>query len=49
MTIHYLLDLMITRSDNSAAYCLIDIAGRPNINLTMLQNNWAGVKSRANF
>ena len=28
VTVNYLLDLMITRSDNSAANCLIDIAGR---------------------
>jgi len=42
VTIHYLLDLMITRSDNSAANCLIDIAGRPNINKTMYENNWRG-------
>ena len=35
VTINYLLDLMITRSDNSAANCLIDIAGRKNINKTM--------------
>ena len=32
VTINYLLDLMITRSDNSAANCLIDLAGRVNIN-----------------
>jgi len=29
VTINYLLDLMITRSDNSAANCLIDVASRP--------------------
>ena len=28
VTINYLLDLMITRSDNTAANCLIDIAKR---------------------
>ncbi|MEO6894157.1 MAG: serine hydrolase, partial [Ginsengibacter sp.] len=38
----YLLDLMITRSDNSAANCLIDIAGRKNINKTMHENGWNG-------
>ncbi|MEO6948162.1 MAG: serine hydrolase [Ginsengibacter sp.] len=42
VTIHYLLDLMITRSDNSAANCLIDIAGRENINNTMHQYGWYG-------
>ena len=42
VTINYLLDLMITRSDNSAANCLIDIAGRKNINKTMHENGWYG-------
>jgi beta-lactamase class A len=42
VTIQYLLDLMITRSDNSAANCLIDIAGRKNINNTMHQYGWYG-------
>ena len=42
VTINYLLDLMITRSDNSAANCLIDIAGRKNINKTMHNNGWDG-------
>lgn len=49
VTIHYLLDLMITRSDNSAANCLIDIAGRPNINLTMLQHGWGGSEITRKF
>ncbi len=42
VTINYLLDLMITRSDNSAANCLIDIAGRPAINKMIDENNWQG-------
>ena len=42
VTIQYLLDLMITRSDNSAANCLIDVAGRKNINKTMHQYGWFG-------
>ena len=42
VTINYLLDLMITRSDNSAANCLIDIAGRKNINKTIHENGWVG-------
>jgi beta-lactamase class A len=42
VTINYLLDLMITRSDNSAANCLIDVATRDNINKTMDKNGWAG-------
>ncbi|MEO8822655.1 MAG: serine hydrolase [Ginsengibacter sp.] len=42
VTVDYLLDLMITRSDNSAANCLIDIADRKNINKTMHENGWYG-------
>ena len=42
VTINYLLDLMISRSDNSAANCLIDIADRNNINKTMHEYNWYG-------
>ncbi len=42
VTINYLLDLMITRSDNSAANCLIDIAQRNNINKTIHENGWFG-------
>lgn len=49
VTIHYLLDLMITRSDNSAANCLIDIADRPNINTTMLENSWGGSEVTRKF
>ena len=48
-TIHYLLDLMITRSDNTAANCLIDIAGRPEINLTLLSNGWGGSEVTRKF
>jgi beta-lactamase class A len=49
VTIRYLLDLMITRSDNSAANCLIDISGRPNINNTMRENKWAGSEVTRKF
>jgi beta-lactamase class A len=49
VTINYLLDLMITRSDNSAANCLIDIAGRPNINRTMKENGWTGSEVTRKF
>ena len=42
VTINYLLDLMITRSDNSASNCLIDIANRKNINKTIRENGWQG-------
>ena len=49
VTINYLLDLMITRSDNSAANCLIDMAGRKNINATMLANGWQGSEVTRKF
>jgi beta-lactamase class A len=49
VTIHYLLDLMITRSDNSAANCLIDQAGRSNINATMRENKWEGSEVTRKF
>ncbi|MBI2429392.1 MAG: serine hydrolase [Ignavibacteriales bacterium] len=42
VTVGYLLDLMITRSDNSAANCLIDLARRENINELMHQYHWEG-------
>lgn len=49
VTIDYLLDLMITRSDNSAANCLIDVSGRKNINNTMHQYNWNGSEVTRKF
>jgi beta-lactamase class A len=49
VTVNYLLDLMITRSDNSAANCLIDIASRPRINQTMHQYNWHGSEVTRKF
>lgn len=49
VTIHYLIDLMITRSDNSAANCLIDIATRPEINATMQQYQWQGSEVTRKF
>lgn len=49
VTINYLLDLMITRSDNSAANCLIDRAGRKNINQTMRENAWGGSEVTRKF
>lgn len=42
VTVGYLLDLMITRSDNSAANCLIDLARRENINELMHLYHWDG-------
>ncbi|MEO8399676.1 MAG: serine hydrolase [Ignavibacteriaceae bacterium] len=49
VTINYLLDLMITRSDNSAANCIIDIATRDSINKTMHDNNWYGSEVTRKF
>lgn len=49
VTINYLLDLMITRSDNSAANCLIDVATRPRINQTMHQYHWYGSEVTRKF
>jgi beta-lactamase class A len=49
VTINYLLDLMITRSDNSAANCMIDIATRKRINQTMHAYNWYGSEVTRKF
>lgn len=49
VTINYLLDLMITRSDNSAANCLIDLAKRENINALMHLYNWHGSEVTRKF
>jgi beta-lactamase class A len=49
VTINYLLDLMITRSDNSAANCLIDIAGRTHINKMIEEYNWQGSEVTRKF
>ena len=49
VTINYLLDLMITRSDNSAANCLIDVATRDSINETMHQYGWYGSEVTRKF
>ena len=49
VTVNYLLDLMITRSDNSAANCLIDIAKRENINNLMHHHNWRGSEVTRKF
>lgn len=49
VTINYLLDLMITRSDNSAANCLIDIAGRKNIDSLLHIYNWYGSEVTRKF
>lgn len=49
VTVNYLLDLMITRSDNSAANCLIDIAKRENINALMHSYDWCGSEVTRKF
>jgi beta-lactamase class A len=49
VTINYLLDLMITRSDNSAANCLIDVANRKKINKTMSEYGWHGSEVTRKF
>lgn len=49
VTIGYLTDLMLTRSDNTAANCLIDIAKRENINEFIKQNMWAGSEVTRKF
>ncbi len=49
VTVNYLLDLMITRSDNTAANCLIDIARRENINELMHRYQWYGSEVTRKF
>jgi beta-lactamase class A len=49
VTVGYLLDLMITRSDNSAANCLIDLARRENINTLMHEYHWDGSEVTRKF
>lgn len=49
VTVWYLLDLMITRSDNSAANCLIDLATRPRIDSLMHAHGWRGSEVTRKF
>ncbi len=49
VTVNYLLDLMITRSDNSAANCLIDLARREEINALMHRYHWDGSEVTRKF
>lgn len=49
VTVGYLLDLMITRSDNSAANCVIDLARRENINELMHHYHWEGSEVTRKF
>jgi len=49
VTVDYLLDLMITRSDNTAANCVIDLAGRPFIDSLMHRYGWQGSEVTRKF
>lgn len=49
VTVNYLLDLMITRSDNTAANCLIDLAGREKINAMIHEFGWTGSEVTRKF
>jgi beta-lactamase class A len=49
VTVNYLLDLMITRSDNSAANCLIDLARREKINAMIREFGWEGSEVTRKF
>lgn len=49
VSVNYLLDLMITRSDNSAANCLIDLAKRDNINELITNYKWSGSEVTRKF
>jgi beta-lactamase class A len=49
VTVNYLLDLMITRSDNTAANCLIDLAGRKEINALIARYGWQGSEVTRKF
>ena len=49
VTLGYLLDLMITRSDNTAANCLIDFAQRPKINELLHSYGWQGSEVTRKF
>lgn len=49
VTVNYLLDLMITRSDNSASNCLIDIAQRKNIDSLLHTYGWYGSEVTRKF
>ena len=49
VSVNYLLDLMITRSDNTAANCLIDLARRENINGMIGRYGWYGSEVTRKF
>jgi len=49
VNVNYLLDLMITRSDNSAANCLIDLSQRKNIDSLLHTYGWYGSEVTRKF
>ncbi|MDO8565300.1 MAG: serine hydrolase [bacterium] len=50
VSLDYLLDLMLTRSDNTASNVLMDVAGRDNINNhIILPNGWGGSEVTRKF
>ena len=50
VTIDYLLDLMLTRSDNTASNVLMDVAGRESVNNhIILPNGWGGSEVTRKF
>lgn len=49
VTVGYLLDLMITRSDNSAANEMIDLATRPTVDSLMHRYGWQGSEVTRKF
>lgn len=50
VTIDYLLDLMLTRSDNTASNVLMDVADRESINKNIiLPNGWSGSEVTRKF
>lgn len=50
VTIDHLLDLMLTRSDNTASNCLIDLVGRESITENIIyKNGWQGSEVTRKF
>lgn len=50
VTIDHLLDLMLTRSDNTASNCLIDLVGRESITENVIyKNGWQGSEVTRKF
>lgn len=50
VTVNYLLDLMLSRSDNTASNVLIDLVGRENINKNIIQKHkWFGSEVTRKF